>query len=68
MGIPIGKLFEALGRARFERDLIEEQLGATQTALALAQARIAELEGTGKDKTPPKAENPAVEPDASGGD
>jgi len=43
-GIPIAKLFEAIGRAQLQAQLLEEQLMATQQALQAAQARIAELE------------------------
>jgi len=49
-GIPIAKLFEAIGRAQLQAQLLEEELVATRQALQAAQARIAELEG---EKSPP---------------
>ena len=49
IGIPINKLFEALGRAQLTANLLEEELMVTRQALQAAQARIDELEGAGMD-------------------
>ena len=48
-GIPIAKLFEAIGRAQLQAQLLEEQLMATQQALQAAQTRIVELESAKTD-------------------
>jgi len=48
-GIPINKLFEAIGRAQLQAQLLEEELVATRQALQAAQTRIVELESAKTD-------------------